>query len=89
MENNRLANLLNNESFLRWLREDASREEQDKWEKWMSSNPERKILVEKAKKIITLPFREWDDSTAKSQELQELMSSLEDTTNLRLLKDNE
>lgn len=84
---NTLANLLIDESFLRWLRDDAKKREEDKWNEWLSSDPERKALVDKAKKINSMPFREWDDSSDKIQQLEKLMHTLEEISTLKLFKD--
>ncbi|MDZ7690787.1 MAG: hypothetical protein U5K69_06575 [Balneolaceae bacterium] len=83
---NTLANLLNDESFLRWLRDDAKKSEENKWKEWLYSDPKRKAVIEKAKKINSMPFREWHNSTEKFQQLEKLKHALQETSNLKLFK---
>jgi len=52
-----LAQLLNDESFLRWLRKTASVPEQQEWEQWLLEDERHEILVKKAQKIIRMPFK--------------------------------
>lgn len=49
-----LKGLLENDSFLRWINNEANKQEQDYWLKWMRQDPTRKELVEQAHELITV-----------------------------------
>jgi hypothetical protein len=53
-----LKKLLNDESFIRWLRDEASNQGKRKWDRWLGERHERYAIVQKAKKIVTMPFTE-------------------------------
>ena len=55
--------LINNESFLRWLRGNSSELETSKWQKWYSESVYNQELTQKAKKIISMPFKNPSIST--------------------------
>ncbi len=54
--------LINNESFLRWLRGTSSADETTKWRKWHLESFYNQELTRKAKKIINMPFENPDVS---------------------------
>ncbi|SMO53844.1 hypothetical protein [Gracilimonas mengyeensis] len=51
-----LNELINNESFLRWLRGTSSSAETKKWQNWHAESVKNWKLTRKAKKIISMPF---------------------------------
>jgi hypothetical protein len=53
-----LKELLNDESFIRWLNDEAAFEEQQTWDRWLGDDPRRQHIVQKAKKLMTMPFAE-------------------------------
>jgi hypothetical protein len=53
-----LKELLNDESFIRWLNDKAAFEEQQTWDRWLGDDPRRQLIVHKAEKIMTMPFVE-------------------------------
>lgn len=58
-----LGELLNDDSFIRWVKEDdqLSDSQKEKWDDWLSSNEGNADLLRKAKKIISMPFKEADE----------------------------
>jgi hypothetical protein len=50
MQHSDLKKSLNDESFIHWLKDEATNEEQQRWDYWLIDDPERPIIVEKAKK---------------------------------------
>ncbi|HYW33887.1 MAG TPA: hypothetical protein VE868_00640 [Balneolaceae bacterium] len=51
-----LEEFLNDESFIRWVKEESSKQEKQKWDRWLAENSETRTTVRKAKKIIRMPF---------------------------------
>lgn len=49
-----LEGLLENDSFLRWIKDEANKQEQDYWLKWMRGDPARRELVEQAHELVTV-----------------------------------
>jgi hypothetical protein len=82
MEQSNLEKLLNDESFLRWLKDKATIEEQQRCDRWLSDDPERRIIVEKAKKLVTMPFIEKNPPDVEKQ-LQTLQKKLEKLEKIR------
>jgi hypothetical protein len=70
-----LKKLLNDESFIRWLKDEATVEERQKWDHWLNDDPEREIITQKAKKIATMPFVE-NDSVDIGEELWALRKEI-------------
>lgn len=78
----KISALINNESFLSWLRGTSSPEEAIKWSRWHSESIYNQKLTQKAKKIISMPF---ENPTVS---IEEVDSELErfDKHFLRLIK---
>src|SRR5690625_3587415 len=49
---NTLEQLLSDSSFMRWLKDEASPEDGQKWEMWLREDPEHRLLVREAKQIV-------------------------------------
>jgi hypothetical protein len=58
MQQSGLKKLLNDESFIRWLKDEATFKEQQRWDNWLGEYPERQIIIKKAKKLVTMPVVE-------------------------------
>lgn len=71
-----LSKLLNDESFLRWLRNNASLEEKTKWKRWLLQHPEHRKVVEKAHKFVTMPFGKVQEGPDKKEQLNELQKKI-------------
>lgn len=82
MHQSNFAKLLNDESFIRWLKDEAMSEEQQRWDHWLADDPERRIIVEKAKKLVTMPFIEKNPPDVEKQ-LQTLQKKLEKLEKIR------
>ncbi len=54
----KINDLLNDDSFLRWVKKSASGAEQAEWENWLQSDPEHSQLLQSALKYLNLPFQE-------------------------------
>src|SRR5699024_5502791 len=55
---NTLEQLLSDSSFVRWLKDEASPEDEQKWEMWLREDPEHRLLVREAKQIVVAMERE-------------------------------
>lgn len=55
----KLGDLLNDDSFIYWVRQDdrLSDSMKKKWDEWLSSDERNKLLLKKARKIIKMPFK--------------------------------
>lgn len=71
-----IADLLNDESFLRWIRDEATIPEKKKWTQWLSENPNYQVKVEKAQKIVFMPFKNPDKLSGKAEEIRKMKESL-------------
>lgn len=71
-----LQELLNDDSFIRWLNGQCSRDECKKWNNWSRENFTHQMIVEKAKKIVTIPFTE-KACPDKIAELNRLMEQID------------
>ncbi|MDR8392417.1 FecR domain-containing protein [Aliifodinibius sp. S!AR15-10] len=49
-----LEDLLDNDSFVRWIKDNASEEENKYWQEWLSEDPTRKELVEQARELVVV-----------------------------------
>jgi hypothetical protein len=58
MQQSDLKKLLNNESLIRWLKGEAIIREQRNWDQWLEDHPQQRTTIEKARKIVTMPFVE-------------------------------
>jgi succinate dehydrogenase/fumarate reductase flavoprotein subunit len=78
MKQTALKELLNDESFIRWLQDEAAPEEQQTWDRWLTDGPEKQALVQKAGKIMTMPFVEKTppDVEKELQELEDLREEI-------------
>lgn len=52
-----LTALINDESYLRWLRGTSSADETKKWQKWHSKSVYNQKLTQKVIKIVSIPFK--------------------------------
>lgn len=77
-----LADLLSDESFVRWIRGEASLDEQQRWNKWLSEKSDRNNLVREAQRLYNLPFHELKESDTSSQ-LHRLQQSIDRHENSR------
>jgi hypothetical protein len=76
MHQSNLKRLLNDESFIRWLKNEETNKEQQRWDHWLGDDFERQIIVRKAKKIVTMPFMEKIPLNVEKQ-LQVLQKKIE------------
>lgn len=53
---NNIKYLLNDESFLRWINDNASPEERNHWERWLKSDLNNQRILDSAKKYLNLPY---------------------------------
>lgn len=73
----RLESLLDDKSFIRWIKDDADHQEKIKWDNWFNKKPENKSLAREAKKILNLPFRK-----AETPNVNEELSRLKDSISI-------
>jgi ferric-dicitrate binding protein FerR (iron transport regulator) len=68
----KLAELLSDESFVRWIKGKAASEEQKKWDRWLQADDSRRTLVSRAQALYNLPFKytEEQDTSFQCQRLQ-------------------
>lgn len=79
-----LAQLLDEPSFIAWLKGNGSAADNLRWEKWLVESPFKKDVVARAKKLLAMPFAEVNvDSEDILNELERLKK---DSTKLRLKK---
>lgn len=52
----RLESLLDDKSFIRWIKGDTDHQEKIKWDNWFNKKPGNKTLAREANKILNLPF---------------------------------
>lgn len=55
--NKQLIELLTNDSFVRWIRDQADAVEAEHWERWELESGEKALLASVARKIVRMPFR--------------------------------
>jgi transmembrane sensor len=79
-EIDQLEKLLDDESFLRWIRGTASQSEIIEWENWGQSRASNKILVEVAKKLLSIPFKT-DNPPDVNKELIRLRNAINQDNN--------
>lgn len=53
----KLPDLINDDSFCRWIRGEADQHEQEKWILWVQESPENKYLMNLADKYLKMPFK--------------------------------
>lgn len=73
-----MSELLNDDSFIYWVNEDDRLSDSDKmkWDKWLSSAKENRHILNRAKKIINMPFNETDADVSVSEELRRLKEAI-------------
>lgn len=62
-----LTELLGDDSFVRWIRGGASREENEKWDQWETEHPSHTQLKKEAVLLYRIPFRAAGDTDAGEQ----------------------
>jgi ferric-dicitrate binding protein FerR (iron transport regulator) len=72
-----LEELLNDDSFVRWLRNKSSEGEQEYWQKWLLQDPTRKALVEQARELIKIVEHDIPIVSESGKELKRLMDTLD------------
>lgn len=82
-EQSKLGKLLNDDSFICWLKQDErlSGSMKKKWDDWLSSDKRNSRLAERAKKIIELPFKEEVEDCDKEELLRLKEAIKKDSTN--------
>jgi hypothetical protein len=82
-EQSELGELLNDDSFIYWLKQDErlSGSMKKKWDDWLSSDKRNSRLAERAKKIIELPFKEEVEDCDKEELLRLKEAIKKDSTN--------
>lgn len=75
-----LGELLNDDSFISWVKQDnrLSESEKQKWDDWLSSDKKNNRILRRAKKIIDMPFKETQEDCDLS-ELQRLREEIKKT----------
>lgn len=76
-EKQTLETLLNDDSFIRWLSNKSSEEEQAYWQEWLSRDPARKELVEQARELTGVAELDEPIISEPEKELERLMAALE------------
>lgn len=74
-----LGKLLNDESFIRWLEGNASHGGKEEWNRWLSKNPNHQVVIEKARKILNMPFKTIPVDICLQQELNRLKKNISDS----------
>lgn len=68
-----LIDLLNNDSFIKWLDGDADFDDNKKWNNWLNENSEQKSrIVSRIQKIRSIPFQD-----SPQQNIQKELNKLE------------
>lgn len=79
-----LVQLLDEPSFVAWLSGNGSTADNERWEKWLIQGHNRKTIVARAKKLLSMPFIEVN---LESEEvLDELKKHKDQFPRLRLKK---
>lgn len=71
-----LGKLLNDESFLHWLKDKATPEEKEEWGRWLLKDPGHRRVVEKAQKFLNMPFKTTQSRHDKSEQLCRLQKKI-------------
>lgn len=74
--NKHLADLISDESFVRWVKGQATTEEQEHWNKWLRNDQNNRLLLRRAQKLYRLPFGLVEESDAHVQ-LHRLQSAID------------
>lgn len=75
-EKQTLEELLNDDSFVRWLCNKSSGEEQAYWREWLRQDPTRKVLVEQACELTKIAEHDDPIISEPEKELKKLMGTL-------------
>lgn len=81
-----LIDLLDNPSFNRWIKGEADRIEQEKWEKWQEESPRHTEVRKKAQKLYNLPLEETRGSDLQ-RELKQLQDRIDERNKIFQLPD--
>lgn len=73
--NNKLIDLLNDKSFIRWVKGKSSSTEESYWLEWLEQNSENKELYDLAKEIFSIPIKK-EKIPETEYELQKLRYSI-------------
>lgn len=73
--NNKLIDLLNDKSFIRWMKGKSSSTEESYWLEWLAQNSEHKELYDLAKQIFSIPIKK-EKIPETEYELQRLRYSI-------------
>lgn len=81
--NSLLIDLLNNDTFVGWIRggEHLSKSEKEEWDEWLQENQDHIKIVQHAKKILEMPFKEVKISCNSTGKLDRLLESLDKEDN--------
>lgn len=76
-QNDQIAQLLSDDSFLRWIKGEATSLEQQKWDHWLDKDPANLKLLREAREVYrTLQFKEEQPNTAMQlQRLEETLNT--------------
>lgn len=73
-----LRKLINDESFVRWLKDNIDPKEKEDWDRWLMKSLEHRSLANRAGKILSMPFKiskiEDDDLLEQLGQLQKTIS---------------
>lgn len=73
-----LRKLINDESFIRWLKDNIDPKEKEDWDRWLMKSLEHRCLANRAVKILSMPFKiskiEDDDLLEQLGQLQKTIS---------------
>lgn len=76
-EKQTLEDLLNNDSFVRWISNKSNEKEQDYWQTWLRQDPTRKELVEQARELTEVVELDAPIISEPQKELKKLMGTLD------------
>lgn len=76
----KLLELINNDSFVRWVNNTSSTSENKMWNQWLLKNTENQKMFLKAKKLISMPFNTTEAKYDVFNELKRLRSLLSNLT---------
>lgn len=77
-QNQKLEDLLENDSFVRWITDQADTKEEDLWLAWMREDPTRERLVEQARELTAVAGLEEPISSEPEHEFRKLEHSLDE-----------
>jgi len=83
MSNNddNIIDLLNNDSFIKWLDGNADFDVNKKWNDWLNQNPDQRgRIISRIEKLRSIPFQE-----ARKQDIRNELNKLEKTIKKEVL----